>query len=509
VDSGEAICLRFSARRDPLPNIWMPDKRLNPSAAQLRGLLLGIIFVWAVAWLLLLNADSLSPPTDNVEQLTWVRSLQWGYYKHPPLPTVLLRPLTDLFGLQPWTTYVLGALMTCSAILIAWRLAARTLGEYPAWLATLGTMCVTYYNGRLNYYNHNIVLLLAVAAAALMCWRAFARRSLFAWTALGACLGLGALAKYQVALAGVSVLAFWAAQRGWRDPTHRIGLLIASVVAGLVFSPHALWLVQHDFPPVHYAMATSLGADLQGNARLSVAGIWLADQVNRISPSLMLGVALVAWGRGATSGIGVAGLSSAGKTFLWCWGFLPILTIAALGIVDGASLQLQWGTAFTVLTCAWLMALAGPDFWTAIRPRAAVVGFVAIQALLFAVNWATSPVGIVSLMKHHNRNFDSQHVAEVIAPRARQVLGGPVRIVAGPAGLASVIALRLPERPLVLIDGSYERSPWLSESDAAACGVLWVADAPPRPPLPVAHQAQDAGVWWGVQTATKGGCRLR
>ena len=43
--------------------------------------------VFALAWLWLSNRIVLAPPTDNIEQLIWVRSLEWGYYKHPPLPT--------------------------------------------------------------------------------------------------------------------------------------------------------------------------------------------------------------------------------------------------------------------------------------------------------------------------------------------------------------------------------------------------------------------------------------
>src|SRR5256885_10565865 len=35
--------------------------------------------------------DALPISKDNLEQLTWVHSLEWGYYKHPPLPTGCFR----------------------------------------------------------------------------------------------------------------------------------------------------------------------------------------------------------------------------------------------------------------------------------------------------------------------------------------------------------------------------------------------------------------------------------
>ncbi|MBC7716569.1 MAG: glycosyl transferase, partial [Pseudorhodobacter sp.] len=55
--------------------------------------------------MLLLTPVSLSPPVDNIEQLTWVRSLQWGYYKHPPLPTWLLWLTVQGFGLTERAAY--------------------------------------------------------------------------------------------------------------------------------------------------------------------------------------------------------------------------------------------------------------------------------------------------------------------------------------------------------------------------------------------------------------------
>ncbi|NMM79160.1 hypothetical protein B2J89_21205, partial [Acidovorax sp. SRB_24] len=49
-----------------------------------------ILGLFGVLWLWHLSSVALSPPADNIEQLSWMRSLQWGYYKHPPLPTWML-----------------------------------------------------------------------------------------------------------------------------------------------------------------------------------------------------------------------------------------------------------------------------------------------------------------------------------------------------------------------------------------------------------------------------------
>ncbi|WYX49397.1 hypothetical protein WJ977_19460 [Achromobacter xylosoxidans] len=95
--------------------------------------------VFALAWLWLSNRIVLAPPTDNIEQLIWVRSLEWGYYKHPPLPTWLLWPVVRLLGWNAWATYVLGATCTlgrsrCYGTCCA-ACAARPMPRRPRWLA--------------------------------------------------------------------------------------------------------------------------------------------------------------------------------------------------------------------------------------------------------------------------------------------------------------------------------------------------------------------------------------
>ena len=52
---------------------------------------LGVSLVlFCAAWLLHLNSVALSLPMDNIEQTIWSASFEWGYYKHPPLPTWLM-----------------------------------------------------------------------------------------------------------------------------------------------------------------------------------------------------------------------------------------------------------------------------------------------------------------------------------------------------------------------------------------------------------------------------------
>jgi len=176
-----------------------------------------------------------------------------------------------------------------------WRFLVAVRGPGHATIALLAMLCITFYNGRLYYYNHNIVLMWFVVATAVLAWLAFKERRLRWWALTGLAFGLGALAKYQVAVSVACLLCFWVSQRGWKDPVHRRGLLLATLAGLATFTPHLLWLPRHDFGPIHYALDSSLSARLSTAMRASGAIHWEVDQVlNRALPAIVLLLACVA-----------------------------------------------------------------------------------------------------------------------------------------------------------------------------------------------------------------------
>ena len=461
------------------------------------------LLIFAGVWLLHLGSVSLSPPVDNIEQLTWVRSLQWGYYKHPPLPTWLLWVPVHLLGLSASTASVLGAAVTLGAMAILWRLLHEMRGPRYAAVALLAALCITYYNGRLNYYNHNVVLLLAVVASAWCCWRAFEEKRLRWWAALGLAIGLGALAKYQIAVTVLSVLCFWISQRGWREPVHVRGALLATLIALLVFTPHLLWLPEHEFGPIRYALTTSLGVRLGTAERLFNAAHWVIDQLlNRSLPAfLLLGACAYGISRAKTGAAGPVpndpnDAARRGRPLILCWALVPLVFMPAVGIAFGADLQLQWGTAFLPFVVPAAMELKPAGFWSRARLGLALKVFVALQAFLLVLSYVTSPVGIQAFADHHWRGFGSKSLADAVAAPARARLGGPIRVVIGDQAIAGALALQLPENPVVLLEGHFRNSPWVTRELVGACGALELVHAALQPSNATPVGAAFPGLYW-------------
>ena len=438
------------------------------------------VAAFAAVWLVEVTRLQLSPPNDNIEQLTWVRALEWGYYKHPPLPTWLLWLPVKVFGISAWTTYLLGAACTLAAIGTLWHLLTALRGRRYANVALLAMLCISYYNGRIDYYNHEVVLMLLSATGAAACWRAFNTGRLRWWIALGAAIGLGALAKYQIAVTVACIVAYAAGHGGWRDPRQRVGALTAVLVALAIFAPHLEWLRAHDFGPVHYAIDSSLGAELSWLGRISGALHWLADQAfNRALPALLLLTAAARSARAsAAAGVHAAGAAQGAaeerrtRIFLQAWGWVPLIFMPAVAVLGGSALPLHWGTSFLFLAVPAAMELAPRRCWDGAPVHAVLKAFVIVQFLLLVLANLTSPRSPLVVQARGWQGVDSVAMAQRLEAEVHALSADPVRVIAGPADIAGALALEMPQHPLVLIEGRYDRSPWVSPELVGRCGEL-------------------------------------
>ena len=488
-----------------------PDSRPAPRALARPGwmILLGLL-LFAAVWLLHLALTSLSPPTDNIEQLNWVHSLEWGYYKHPPLPTWLLWLPVQIFGWNAWTSYGLGAAINLASMGLLWRMTAQIRGSTFATVALLAALCISYYSAGLNAYNHNTMLTFWSTASAALCWKAFTSARLRWWAALGVVLGLGMLTKYQIAVTMVSVLVFWLTQRGWRDARQRQGLLLAALISLVMFTPHLQWLQTHDFGPIQYAMGSSLGAHLNLLARVEGVSNWLVDQLlNRALPAwLLLAFLYFRSRRGTALPTAPAPVAARprqpdpGRALLLCWGLVPLLLMPLLGLLAGSNLQMRWGTPFLVFAVPAAMELSsGRVPWSRIPLRRLVQAFAVVQLCLLLLSQLTSARGPAMLRDRHWRSFDSGELARLLEPAARAALSGqPICAISGPSAIAGALALRFADRPLVLIDGRYDYSPWVDAQAIRDCGLLQIRKDGPFPGAqPVGPRFP--GLWWRVTTA--------
>src|SRR5437763_7927985 len=76
-----------------------------------------------VGWHLIGVTRSTAQWGDHFEQFVWAHGLEWGYHKHPPLPTWMLAAAIGLFGPSVEWAEVLAMLCTAATGFFTYRVA--------------------------------------------------------------------------------------------------------------------------------------------------------------------------------------------------------------------------------------------------------------------------------------------------------------------------------------------------------------------------------------------------
>jgi 4-amino-4-deoxy-L-arabinose transferase-like glycosyltransferase len=456
--------------------VWLPV--LTPNRDSVAGsanqvLAFGALMI--VLWVLCAVGFNTAQFGDNIEQFNWSQSLEWGYRKHPPLPTWLLGGVIRCFGFSVYWAYALAGLCLLGTLWFTWRIACEVLGPTAAAAAVLLWGLNLTFSYRAQLYNHNTVLVLCVAATVWWAMRA-TRPSTPAchrwgwWLATGLAAGAALLSKYQalVPLAGL-LLALMAAGRMRRWSAWG-GLLLALVTLSLVLAPHVVWVVRHDYSTLRYASEAVESAGL--TQQFGFAASFWANQVRLWSVALAV-MGLCWWldSRGASRSHTPC---SPPLKKPWVWGLMGagLLVLMLMALLAGVSLRNHWGVQALQFFSLWL---AG---WWGARRLIALDWLMGLALLAHGLGW------VIYAVEHQNasrlmaeRRIDTLYPAERLAHVAATHWAAhtrcPLRWVAGhpfPAGLISLYAQGL--RPLVF--DSEAATPWVTALDLHTAGALYV-----------------------------------
>jgi len=457
---------RRSARATPVP--FAADSRWVVSLAP------WLIVLSVVVWIAATTASNTAQWGDHLEQFAWAHSVQWGYHKHPPLPTWILAGVIQLFGASPqWPTWLDAACILGTAF-FTFRIASELYGREVAVLSLLLLSLAHACSARASLYNHNSVMLLSVSGSVWCLLLALrpGRRLIF-WCLAGASAALAVLSKYQavVPLAG-AVLALWLAG-DLDDRRHRSGLVVAVLVALVLLAPHLLWLAQGHAAAVDYA--TQQGRSLSAAERLWNVTSFLAQQLRyMIGPLVLFGLLAVMpgsrpWRRRA---------SDWNRQRAWMYGLVafPICATVLIGPLFGIELQNHWGyqaLQFSFLWLAWrlrpMAPAAGVAWWATALTMHAVLLAVALVDFSPANTQAKNRV---------DARFPAQQLANAVSADWKDETLCPLRIVTGPMFEASIVSVYNGGVALVLEEGDFRKSPWITPADIARFGAVYIASDP-------------------------------
>lgn len=434
-------------------------------------LAIGLVLAWASAAVALNTAQM----GDNFEQFVWAHSLEWGYHKHPPLPTWLLAAVISAFGPSPYWTYALGAACVAGTAAFTYWIADDLVGAQRRDLALLLWGLQNAFSVRVQLYNHNTVMMLCVAACVWAVLMAVRRQGLTCWLMAGAAAGLALLSKYQSAVPLAGVVVALALSGELARPATRKGLALASFVASLLVAGHVDWVLDHGYSTLHYA--SQYGQRLDGPARLWGLLVFLGQQLRLVLPALLL-LVLLRWTR-RTSSIDMrsapAPQAMDARQRAWFIGLtaFPLAATMLVGLLAGLKLQGHWGFQCLQFVGLWLA------WWAT---RRAVPEFRRLSLATLAMHAVTlgTTAGIASSaynggVRRDDTAYPARELAAVVQRDWAETTRCPLRLVVGPSFEAGMVSTYGMASPRVLEDGDFLKSPWISTTDLQQQGAAYIS----------------------------------
>jgi hypothetical protein len=245
----------------PAP-ILTPAAAARPAAAGAAVLAggLGVVVLLAAAKLLVHLATTgrfgYSYFVDELYFLACARHLAWGFVDMPPLFPAIVAALRAVLGESLLAIRLLPALAGAALVLMT-GLIARDLGgrRFAQGIAALAVLVAPIWLALHSIDTMNALDQLFWTGGAWIVVRIVRDDRPRLWVLFGAVAGLGMLDKHSMAFFGVAVVAallLTPERRALRSPW----LWLGGLLAGAIFLPNLVWMVQHHFP--HFEMLANV-----------------------------------------------------------------------------------------------------------------------------------------------------------------------------------------------------------------------------------------------------------
>lgn len=473
----------------------MPDARRNTTAqppllgwlgARASWLVPVAIGLHALCWTLLPTLTNASLPLDTVEALLWGREWQLGYDKHPPLSAWVAEIAATVGGRHDIALYALSQVCVAIGAWAMWRLARDVLDEGRAAFSALALLAGVYYMHFTSpEFNVNVLQIPLWGLLFLLFWRAVGGKgaaSMLAWVGVGICFGLAMLTKYLAAFAlpplALLVLRIPAGRGALRTP----GPYIAAIVAGAIFLPHFLWMLDTDFVTLKYGMRRASGGerDLLDHLRNPIK--FIGAQAMASGATLIVLFFSGAWLH-RNHGDRAAVESRDTRLYVWLIALGPVLAMAAYSLVTGARLRSMWGTSMVLALPLLLTMLARFDAKPS-RVRGFAVAWFGLFVLALGAYVVDNAVAPRFTSDAKRTNYPGRQLAKTVESAWNErVPNRPLVAVIGDEFYAGMVSWYGNERPPVYIDGTTERTFWVGDDDVRERGamVVWKFGTPARP----------------------------
>jgi 4-amino-4-deoxy-L-arabinose transferase-like glycosyltransferase len=408
---------------------------------------------------------------DMTEAWAWGKEFQLGYNKHPPISGWI----TGIwFALMPRTNlsfYLLSIVNAGVGLAGVWMLAGLFLGVRGRWAAVIFLILTPSYTAWALRFNANSVLLSSWPWAAYFFLQSLQRRSVVFGVLAGVAGAIALLSKYYsvILIATLFVVALLHPDRGryFRSAVP----YVTAAVGLLLIAPHVWWLVEANFPSLHYAISKTEApaAETRQHAQLTLVVGYLC---------LGIGAAAfaVAFGRQSWDLLKralAATFEPRTAWLIWLAHGPLVLTIAAYLVGNTRIAPMHLMPAFFALPVAFLVS-SGAKVTTLVVRRLALCAAAVWLPLIFG-----SPLLASYALERASplTTEPRREIADTATKIWHDLFDRPLRYVAGSEGLATATTFYSPDAPSYLMIASPSLSPWVGAEQVKEYGVFIICRA--------------------------------
>jgi 4-amino-4-deoxy-L-arabinose transferase-like glycosyltransferase len=447
------------------------------------------IIFHVLLWLILTSLTHRAPHWDNMEEIVWAQSFQWGYYKHPPFSTWVYIFWTSILGQHFWVTHFSSLLNVGLMLAVIWRISLLIMSPARAVMAVVISAIIFYHSIHAIISDQNTLQLLPIALMAWFLLLAVKEGGWWRWALMGVAAGICVLTKYS-AVIWFAVMGLWLLQDKRMHNWSRWGyVLLAVACCALVLWPHINWLISENFPTFRYA-------EYQANGR-GVSNHWyklfsfLSAQAGRLLPLVLLILLVHRQLRREPRLPCDEAIDKRPEQTEWRFATIlalgPLCLTVCLGIA-GVSLNANWAVTFFIMTGVWAVRFLPAVDTIKLLKTVLAIGL-ALDIAMAAGEALTGGL-IVDLMKRQARaNFPSEQYATELDKIWLREMGPaiPLKLVVADEWFGGVYLVKSKWKPLIFLDGYYEETPWITKKMLHDFGALIVADRREDSPPPRAN----------------------
>jgi 4-amino-4-deoxy-L-arabinose transferase-like glycosyltransferase len=443
----------------------------------------------AIIWAVLPTLIYAAPPGDVPLVLAIGHEWVLGSPSGPPLSYWLAEIAFDLFGHRMLGVYVLSQACVVVTFWAVFALGRSIVGARHAVMAVLLMVGIAAFSVPTLDFGPAVLAMPLIGLAVMHLWRAVGETRRRYWFAVGVELGLLMLTTYAGLIFVALVALFVAATTRGRAVLGTIEPWAAGLIVVVVAFPHLAWMDRAGVNPLPSLAGLSrlMVADGRAVAWLRLVG-WLASVHAGLLVLLVIAGGVRVGGRAPAPAFERDPPPPLARAFVYYFALVPGLVATALAVV--LDIPMPFGAAGPLVVFSGLaVVMAAGDVIHLYRQRILGVAWLALLAAAPAVTLAAVALGPWTIPVDLETGRPATAMAEFFTDSFHRRTGRPLRIVAGDADNAGLVALGSPDRPSLYLVGAPERTPWVTDKDISERGaiVMWPsADTAGTPPAAIA-----------------------